>query len=134
MAIHLLEDDEGVSESLALLFSYFNFDVIRHGSAESLFLSEPPAAGDIVFVDLKLPGISGAAAIRWLQSLKGPPRIVVISGQSQAIMRSELAGMDVAGVLRKPLDQEGILCELRRIGCDVQAQTDQCRSMPARHS
>jgi len=124
MAIHLLEDDAGVNESLALLFAHFNFDVIRHADAESLFRGTPPGADDIVFVDLKLPGVSGAEAIRWLRSLKNPPRVVVISGQSQATIRSELAGMDVAGVLRKPLDQETILRELRRIGCDVQLRSN----------
>jgi FixJ family two-component response regulator len=124
MAIHVLEDDAGVNESLALLFAHFNFDVICHGNAESLFRGKPPGPDDIVFVDLKLPGVSGAEAIRWLQSLKGPPRVVVISGQSQAIIRSELAGLDVAGVLRKPLDQESIVGELRRIGCDVQLRSN----------
>jgi FixJ family two-component response regulator len=119
MAIHLLEDDAGVNESLALLFAYLDFDVIRHDSAESLFRSIPPGDDDVVFVDLKLPGVSGAEAIRWLQSLRHPPRIVVISGQSQVVIRSELAGMDVAGVLRKPLDQETILGELRRIGYEM---------------
>jgi FixJ family two-component response regulator len=121
MAIHLLEDDAGVNESLALLFVHFNFDVICHDNAESLFRTKPPGAADVVFVDLKLPGVSGADAIRWMQSLKDPPRIVVISGQSQLMIRSELAGMDVAGVLRKPLNQETILHELRRIGCDLPA-------------
>jgi FixJ family two-component response regulator len=120
MAIHLLEDDAGVNESLALLFTHFNFDVIRHGNAESLFRAKPPGADDVVFVDLKLPGVTGAETIRWLQSLKDPPRIVVISGQSRAVIRSELAGMNVAGVLRKPLNQQAVLRELRRIGFDVQ--------------
>ena len=117
-AIHLLEDDSGVNESLAMLFEHFNFDVFCHRDAESLFRGAPPGGDDIVFVDLKLPGVSGAEAIRWLRSLKAPPRVIVISGQSQAIIRSDLAGMDVA-VLRKPLDQDTVLRELRRIGCDV---------------
>lgn len=134
MAIHLLEDDAGVNESLALLFTHFNFDVIRHRSAESLFRAEPPSANDVVFVDLKLPGASGAEAIRWLQTLRDPPRIVVISGQSQIVIRSELAGISVAGVLRKPLDQETVLLELRRIGYDVQLSPAQRRSDSARYS
>ena len=119
MAIHLLEDDSGVNESLAMLFEHFNFAVVCHRDAESLFRSPPPSGDDIVFVDLKLPGVSGAEAIRWLQSLKAPPRVIVISGQSQTVIRSDLAGMDVAAVLRKPLDQDTVLRELRRIGCDV---------------
>jgi FixJ family two-component response regulator len=118
MTIHLLEDDAGVNEALALLFTHFNFDVVRHDNAESLFDAAPPVANDIVFVDLNLPGASGADAIRWLQSLRNPPFIVVISGQSQTVIRSELAGMEVAAVLRKPLDQEVILGELYRIGSD----------------
>jgi FixJ family two-component response regulator len=134
MAIHLLEDDAGVNESLALLFTHFDFDVVCHGSAESLFRAKPPDASDIVFVDLKLPGVSGAEAIRWLQSLRDPPRVVVISGQSQAIIRSELDGMDVAGVLRKPLGQEAVLRELHRIGSYVQARSVERRSEPVRHS
>jgi FixJ family two-component response regulator len=125
MTIHLLEDDAGVNEALALLFSHFKFDVVRHGNAESLFDAAPPAASDIVFVDLNLPGASGADAIRWLQSLKHPPFIVVISGQSQATILAELAGMEVTAVLRKPLDQEVILGELYRIGSDTVARSFQ---------
>ena len=134
MAIYLLEDDAGVNESLALLFTHFNFDVIRHGNAESLFRAGPPGANDVVFVDLKLPGLSGAEAIRWLQSLKDPPRIVVISGQSQAVIRRELAGMNVAAVLRKPLNQEIVLRELCRIGYDVQVPPTERSADPVRRS
>jgi FixJ family two-component response regulator len=132
MAIHLLEDDAGVNESLALLFAHFNVDVIRHNNAESLFRAKPPGADDIVFVDLKLPGVSGAEAIRWLQSLKEPPRIVVISGQSQVTIRSELSGMNVTGLLRKPLNQETVLRELCRIGYELPSIRH--RSNPIRRS
>jgi FixJ family two-component response regulator len=128
MTIHLLEDDAAVNEALSLLFAHFKFDVVRHGTAESLFGAEPPQGNDIVFVDLNLPGASGADAIRWLQSLRRPPYIVVISGQSQAIIRSELAGMEVAAVLRKPLDQDVILGELYRIGSDAHLRSLTCRT------
>ncbi|HMA72772.1 MAG TPA: response regulator [Xanthobacteraceae bacterium] len=130
MAIYLLEDDAGVNESLALLLAHLNFHVICHCDAESLFRAKPPGADDVVFVDLMLPGVSGAEAIRWLESLKEPPRIVVISGQSQAAIRSELAGMNVTRVLRKPLDLAAIVGELRRIGCDVPVTPNARRSEP----
>jgi hypothetical protein len=54
-----------------------------------------------------------------LKSLRSPPFIVVISGQSQTIIQSELAGIEVTAVLRKPLDQDVILGELYRIGSDA---------------
>lgn len=132
MVIHLLEDDAGVNESLALLFAHFNFDVIRYRNAERLFRAEPPGVDDVVFVDLKLPGASGGEAIRWLHSLKEPPRIVVISGQPRAVIQRELAGMKVSGVLRKPLNQETVLRELRRIGYDVGQPSSERSSDPVR--
>ena len=132
MTIHLLEDDAGVNEALSLLFAHLNLDVVRHCDAESLFGAQPPDGGDIVFVDLNLPGASGADAIRWLQSLRHPPFVVVISGQSQTIIRSELAGMEVAAVLRKPLDQQVILGELYRIGSNCRLRSSACLER-ARH-
>ena len=128
MTIHLLEDDAGVNEALSMLFTHFKFDVVRHGCAESLIGAKPPDGNDIVFVDLNLPGVSGGDAIRWLQSLRHPPYIVVISGQSQAVIRSELAGMEVTAVLRKPLDQEVILGELYRIGSNARLRSVGCRT------
>lgn len=116
MAIHVLEDDPSVNESLALLLAHCNFDVVRHADAESLFRGKPPGHQDVVIVDLNLPGVSGAATIRWLQSLRHSPSIVVISGQSQAAITSELSGVEAANVLRKPLDQDTILRELHRVG------------------
>jgi FixJ family two-component response regulator len=123
MTIHLLEDDAGVNEALSLLFAHFKFDVVRHGSAESMLGAKPPDGNDIVFVDLNLPGASGADAIRWLQALRHPPFIVVISGQSRAVIQSELAGMEVTAILRKPLDQEVILGELYRIGSNARLRS-----------
>jgi FixJ family two-component response regulator len=42
----------------------FNFAMVRHNDAESVLEAKPPDTNDIVFVDLKLPGASGANAIR----------------------------------------------------------------------
>ncbi len=134
MTIHVLEDDPSVNESLALLLAHYNLDVVRHADAESLFRGQPPGPQDVVIVDLSLPGVSGAAAIRWLQSLKHSPSIVVISGQSQAAIMSELSVVEVTNVLRKPLDQETILRELRRIGYPIPslAEPGEAETRPSR--
>lgn len=112
MAVHVLEDDPGVSDSLALLLDHLGFDVICHSDAEDFFRSEPPKGSDIVFVDLMLPGISGKAVIRWLQKLREPPRIVAMSGQSQKVIEAELRGIGITQVIRKPLNHTAITAQL----------------------
>lgn len=112
MAVHVLEDDPGVSDSLALLLDHLGFEVVCHSDAEDFFRSAPPGASDIVFVDLMLPGISGKDVIRWLQKLRDPPRIVAMSGQSQKIIEAELRGVGVTQVIRKPLNHTAITAHL----------------------
>jgi FixJ family two-component response regulator len=113
MAVYVLEDDPGVSDSLALLLGHLGFEVVCHADAEKFFRSPPPSSGDTVFVDLMLPGIRGAEVIRWLQRLKDPPHIVVMSGQSQAVIDAELRGIGGAQVIRKPLSQTAITAHLK---------------------
>lgn len=108
MRVHVVEDDVGVSDSLSLILGNLGHEVIAHRDAEGLFAAVPPMASDAVIVDLSLPGISGAQAVRWLQQLAEPPRIVVISGQSQGVIDHQLRGLQRPVVVRKPLDVETI--------------------------
>jgi FixJ family two-component response regulator len=112
VAVHVLEDDPGVSDALALLLDHLGFEVVCHADAEDLFRGEPPTGRDIVFVDLMLPGISGKDVIRWLQKLRDPPRIVAMSGQSQGTIDAELRGIGVTQVIRKPLTHTAITKQL----------------------
>jgi FixJ family two-component response regulator len=112
MLIHVVEDDAAVCDSLSLLLGETGCPVVSHVDAESFFSAAPPSSEDMVFIDLLLPGISGSAVVRWLQSLKRPPRIVVISGQSQRTIDVELHGLDRLKVLRKPLTRDVVAAQL----------------------
>lgn len=104
MRVHVVEDDDGVSDSLGLALSNLGYDVVTHPSGESLFARSPPAGEDVVLVDLSLPGIPGAQVVRWLLGLARPPRVVVITGQSQTVIDHQLRGLAPLSIVRKPLD------------------------------
>ncbi len=112
MAVFVLEDDPGVSDSLALLLDHLGFEVVCHSDAEEFFRSPPPGGRDVVFVDLMLPGIGGRDVIRWLQQLRDPPRIVAMSGQSQSVIDAELRGIGRTQIIRKPLSHTAITAQL----------------------
>lgn len=112
MRIHVLEDDGGVSDSLGLALNNLGHDVVFHRTAESFFSQSPPAASDVVLVDLSLPGIPGGQAVRWLQRLAGPPRVVVVTGQSQTVIDHQLRGLGPLMVVRKPLDFAALVAAL----------------------
>ena len=118
MAVHVVEDDPGVSDSLAILLEHLGFEVVCHADAEDFFRGSPPTGRDIVFVDLILPGISGAELIRWLNNLKDPPRIVAMSGQSQNTIDLQLrgiTGLSEMNIIRKPLSHGAIAQQLDKL-------------------
>jgi FixJ family two-component response regulator len=114
MAIHILEGDAGVSDSLAILLKNMGHDVVEHRDGLSFFAHEPPGRHDSVIVDLALPATGGIAVIKWLQGLREPPHIVAISAQSQPAIDAELRGMQVPHLVRKPLRADAILKYLER--------------------
>lgn len=104
MAVHILEDDTSVLDAMRLLLEMTGERVLLHRSAESFFEAPPPAAGDLVIVDVALPGIGGVEVIRWLRRLESAPRIVAISGQSEPYLVRAFRNEPAPFILRKPLD------------------------------
>lgn len=108
MAVHILEDDPGVSDSLLTFLVGMGLEVIAYPDAESFFEAEPPLPTDTIIVDLLLPGIGGARVIRWLQGMKQPPRVIAITGQPQSAIERQIRGLKHVQILRKPLNSETI--------------------------
>ncbi|MCY1708222.1 response regulator [Pannonibacter sp. SL95] len=106
MTVHIIEDDYGVADALATLLGGVGHDAICYPDAESFFEAPPPLSQDVVIVDLGLPGLSGVQVVRWLEKLKTPPRIIVISGQSNTQIRNVISKLRPVVFLRKPLSED----------------------------
>ena len=104
MAVHIIEDDSGVADSLRMVFAGHDGEVSVYSDAESFIAAGPPGADDLVILDLGLPGMKGGELIRWLNGLKHQPRIVVVTGESEKRISDHMDGLKVAGLIRKPID------------------------------
>ena len=107
-SVHIVEDDHAVSDSLVMLLRQLGRSAHAYPDAESFFAHGIPEPEETVVVDLGLPGMNGSKLIQWLQSLRQPPRIVVITGQPQAGLDRMMRGLAVPHVIRKPLSAEAI--------------------------
>jgi FixJ family two-component response regulator len=108
VAIHIIEDDSGVRDALAELVGGLGYTVRSYADGESFIDGEPPQAGDVVVVDLGLPGMSGESIIYWLKGLGRPPRIVAISGRSRTDIDFALRALPDLPLLRKPFEPAAI--------------------------
>ncbi|WP_029060044.1 response regulator [Stappia stellulata] len=112
MTVHIIEDDPGVGDSLAMLLGQIGHRALVYPDAESFFEAAPPEAGDTVIVDLGLPGLSGVQLIRWVNGLKHPPKVIAITGQSSRNIMEMLGDEQPAILLRKPLTEELLVSHL----------------------
>jgi FixJ family two-component response regulator len=112
MTVHIIEDDPGVGDSLAMLLGQIGHSARVYPDAESFFEAPPPASGDTVIVDLGLPGLSGVQLIRWINGLKLPPKVIAITGQSNRNIMEMLGDEQPAVLLRKPLTEELLVSHL----------------------
>jgi FixJ family two-component response regulator len=103
VAVIIVEDDSGVSDALQVLARELGHEVRAYPDGESFFTSPLPQPGDIVIVDILLPGISGFHVIRWLEGLAAPPRVIAISGQPHGALARQLEAGISAPLYRKPL-------------------------------
>lgn len=110
MVVHIVEDDAAVADALAMAMEHLNHLPKIYSDGETFLAQAPVSDGDLVLLDLGLPGISGVEVAERLGALANPPRVIAISGKPHARLQRHLQKMPSLKVLRKPLSIE-ILAE-----------------------
>ncbi len=108
VVVHIVEDDEAVADALAMALEDLDHRPRTYPDGETFLARARIATDDWVFVDLGLPGRSGADVIRDLLDSGQPPNIVAISGKSRTNLLRQLRELPDLKVLRKPLSIEMI--------------------------
>lgn len=76
---------------------------------------------DLVLLDSEMPGMSGVDLARYMQARRGPagaPRIVVQTAGAIDATERRYDGLDIFGVIQKPLDEAKIAAVLARLPAD----------------
>jgi FixJ family two-component response regulator len=119
--IAIIDDDEGVRDSLALLLTLAGYAVRAYDSAEA-FLNRWPEAPDCLILDQVMPGMTGLELASHLRGEGDAVPILLISGWLSATIESSAAQLSIR-TLRKPIDEafllsfaEGSVREMRSAG------------------
>ena len=112
--IHLVDDDEAVRSSLALLISTVGLRV-QGWSDPQAFLREFPR-GDIgaIVLDVRMPGISGLTVLESLVGEGVDQPILMLTGHATVEMCRRAFKSGAAEFLEKPVDDEELLEVLRQ--------------------
>lgn len=116
--ILIIDDEEGIRDTLRMILKYEGYDVLQAATGEDgvrLIERDPP---DLVFLDIKMPGMDGIEVLRRIQHLTETLPVVVISGHveqggassSEAAEAMKLGARDF---IEKPPSQDRILVTVR---------------------
>jgi CheY-like chemotaxis protein len=118
-AILVVDDEPAICHGLAEFLKDEGMQVYRAGSGEDALAQV--AAGlpiGVCIMDLRLPGMSGAEAMRELKRLAPQVRFLIHTGSAQEDVADELrrAGLGSAQIFQKPVsDMEEMARAARRL-------------------
>lgn len=109
----IVDDEEGIRQSLGDVLRDEGYRVEAVESGEACLETLAKKKFDAVLLDIWLPGIDGLQTLEQIQTLEGPPLVIMISGHGTietAVRATKLGAFDF---IEKPLSVDKTLLTLK---------------------
>jgi two-component system, LuxR family, response regulator FixJ len=111
--VHIIDDDEGLRDSLAFLLRSAALEVRSFESAKAFLDALPRAVPGCVITDVRMPDMSGIELLRRLKELKLGVPVIVITGHGDIALAVEAMKMGAADFFEKPFDDDLLVASVR---------------------
>jgi two-component system, NtrC family, nitrogen regulation response regulator NtrX len=111
--ILLIDDDAGIRDSMRMPLEYEGYEYLQAATAEegiSLVQRESP---DIVFLDIKMPGMDGMEALTRIKAIDDSVPVVMISAHGTTSTAFEASKRGAIDFIEKPFGAERLLVTIR---------------------
>jgi two-component system, NtrC family, response regulator HydG len=115
VAVLIVDDDRDLAESLADVLEARGYDVELAGSGEEAVERFRRRDFDIVFTDVKLPGMNGVESLFAFRRIRPDAKVVMMTGFSVEQLLTQAVENGALAVLHKPFAMRDILAVLERI-------------------
>jgi two-component system, NtrC family, nitrogen regulation response regulator NtrX len=112
--ILVVDDEEGIRDSLSGIFEDEGYDVIAAGSGEEAIKVLKEHNPDLVLLDIWLPGIDGIQTLQELKEIKSDLPVIMISGHGNIELAVKATRSGAYDFLEKPLSLERVLLAAKR--------------------
>jgi two-component system response regulator FixJ len=111
--VHVIDDDEGLRESLLFLLRTAGIEVQGHASATDFLEVLSTASLGCIVSDVRMPGMTGIELLRRLKELKIAVPVIVVTGHGDVPLAVEAMKFGAVDFLEKPFDDEVLLASVR---------------------
>jgi two-component system response regulator FixJ len=111
--VHVVDDDDAVRDSLAVMLESAGFAVRTYGSATELLTATIGTIGCVV-TDIRMPEMDGLELQRRLAETGARLPVIVMTGHGDVPIAVEAMRAGAADFLEKPFDDEQLLASVQR--------------------
>lgn len=112
-AVHIIDDDEAVRDSLAILLETHGLVVAAYPSAQAFLEQGELGPRDCVVTDVLMPGMDGLALLRALRTRGDPTPVIVVAGRPDADLVQTTQALGAFALIDKPFAAETLLRSVR---------------------
>lgn len=109
MVVHIVDDDDAVRDSLALLLESAGATVHQYGSAEDLLGSLADLRSGCIVTDVRMPEIDGIQLMKRLAAAQVTLPVIVMTGHADVALAVTAMKAGAADFLEKPFDDQVLL-------------------------
>jgi CheY-like chemotaxis protein len=114
--VYIVDDEEMVRTVAAELLKHLGYDVELAASGEEAVAHiEKGSRPDCVLLDVVMPGMGGAEALRRIRAIAPEIRVVISSGFTDRVSSASLTDEGAAGIITKPYRMETLGSRLREL-------------------
>ncbi len=112
--VMIVDDEEGIRESLSGIFEDEGYEVLTAGSGEEALRALKEQTPDVILLDVWLPGIDGLETLKEIKVLNPDLPVIMISGHANIELALKATRAGAYDFLEKPLSLERVLLVAQR--------------------
>jgi two-component system, NtrC family, nitrogen regulation response regulator NtrX len=111
--ILVIDDEAEIRRSVRMILEYEGYEVIEASSGPEGVTMVERETPDLVFLDIKMPGMDGLDALQRIKANKETLPVVIISGHGTVSTAVEATKLGAFDFIEKPLASERVLVTIR---------------------
>ena len=112
-AVHIVDDDPAMRDSLSFLLDVNGFQPYAYDSANAFLSAATINTLSCVVSDIRMPGMNGIELVRKLRSQGATCPVILITGHGDVALAVEAMKAGAADFIEKPFDDSALLGAIR---------------------
>jgi two-component system nitrogen regulation response regulator NtrX len=132
----VIDDEAGIRDHMRMILEYEGYECLVAALAEEGIATFEKDSPDVVFLDVKMPGMDGIEALRRLREINDQVPIVMISGHATIQTAVEATKLGAFDFIEKPFGTERVLVTIRNASAQQslkQENRDLARALDLRY-